>query len=188
MPQSSTAIESDVPWHYREHEFKPGDIVLCKASRFWLRIPLKWATGMEYVHGGIYVGDGLVIDTSVRYKNGASYDHLDDLIDPVPVPISIDDETRERIVAEAHKLVGSPFPGKLPMIVGIVCRLKGDMQKPYDQQPWWVRKMLGEGTLYCVQLPVLAYRRAGVDLIDDDRPEGLVLPRDIAAMVPGGLP
>jgi len=163
---------------------KPGDFFLARASRWWLRTSLGWACRTDLVHSGIYIGNGKTVEASVRFKGGARVCDVTDLHEPQWSTLEIPVVQRIAIIRAARDMVGRPFPSGLAMAVGILRRHRGDITAPYADQPWWVRTLLnGEHTAYCLQVPYYAYRAAGIDLLPDGRPEGLVRPADLLPLV-----
>ena len=163
---------------------KPGDFFLARASRLWLRASLGWACRTDLVHSGIYLGDGLTVEASIRFKGGAQVCRLADLHEPVWSSFDLTARQRDDIIHAALAMRGRPFPSGWAMAVGILRRHRGDITAPYAEQPWWVRTLLnGEHTAYCLQVPYYAYRAAGIDLTPDGRPEGLVRPADLLPLV-----
>ena len=162
-----------------------GDFFMARASKTWIGLSLRYACGQDYVHSGVYIGDGLVIDNSIRYgKRGAQIDRVADLTDPQWSTIDLTGWQRHAIADAAVSMIGRPFPGFVPMAVGVLRRHRGDVTRPYVEQPWWVRQLLnGEHTVYCLQVPYYAYLSAGIDLFPDGRPEGLVRPVDMLPLV-----
>lgn len=162
-----------------EKDAAPGDFILCRATRRWIDEPLRRATGSPWVHGGVFVGDGLVVDSSRMYELGTELDEVANLRDPQFFRVNgLSELDRTRACAEAIKLLGTPFPSWVPFAVAMVVRHRTTVTAPFWSQPWWVRQLLnGSNTVYCLQVIDLAYRNAGIKLFDDGRPEGLVTPR-----------
>lgn len=167
-----------------------GDFCLSQGSAWWIKRSMRWASGTQWIHSAVYVGDGQIVHSSIRY-GGTKLDTLDALIEPhwssLPRTITVLDHWDRKCIANhARSLVGRPFPSLWPQVIGFIRRHGGDPTAPFYEQPAWVRQMLhGTNTLYCLQVPYYAYRLAGIDLLPDGRPEGLVRPVDFQRFVPG---
>lgn len=192
-----------------ESDLKPGTVFVTptygnKLDRFiGAGIRFFTATQDEYGrwhdakvnHTGLYVGDGKLIEAAPGGVRLADWDSYGDdavwAVDGMGTrqvdgslsgPLPLTDEDRARIVAEAKKLLGTPY-GFLD-IVAIAfaqARMKHriDPKKPLHDQPWWVRRIEDRHTIICSQLVDLAHRNAGIRLFADGRIPGLVSPNDI---------
>lgn len=165
---------------------RPGDFFVSKATRRVFGGAMSRACRTSYIHSGIYVGHGDVVHTSDRFPSGAKLDPVRVLVEPQWSDYPLQWWDRERIVDAAYDLIGTPYPSKLPIIVGLVRQHRGDITRPYPEQPWWVRQLLnGEHTAYCQQIVTRAYWMAGIDLFGDGRPADLARPHDLLRFVPG---
>lgn len=172
-------------------EPRPGDFCLSEGSAWWIKASMRWASGTKWIHSAVYVGRGEIVHSSIRY-GGTKLGTLDELIDPHWSDLLHAGEAppdvwaRINIVRHARSLIGRPFPSLWPQVIGFIRRHGGDPTRPFYEQPAWVRQMLhGTNTLYCLQVPYYAYRLAGIDLLPDGRPEGLVRPVDFQRFIPG---
>lgn len=182
-----------------ESDLRPGDVFVTatygnKLDRFiGSSIRFFTATKDEYGrwenakvnHTGLYVGDGQLIEAAPGGARLARWDSYgDNAIWSVNgfKGITLTDESRARIVEQAHELLGTPY-GFLDIVAIAFAQARMrhivDPNKPLNDQPWWVRKIEDRDTLICSQLVDSAYRNAGVHLFEDHRIPGLVSPNDI---------
>lgn len=161
-----------------------GDFFLSRASGRLRGRAIAWAARTPYVHGGIYIGlGGEVVHASSRFDYGAELGSVDELDEPRWSRIELANWQRFAIARAAVDMLGMPFPPVWPWWVGVVRQYRGDITRPRDHQPAWVRALLHPDKAYCLQVITRAYRAAGIELVDDGRPADLVRPTDLLPFV-----
>jgi hypothetical protein len=192
---------------------KPGDFFVSSTgfggnltAKLLSRL-VQWGTDSKVNHAGIYVGviDGVpsVVEAQpggaryapvAQYLSGNSY-----WASPMMVGERSDrapgheDTLRALIVYHAEATVGTPY-GYLDIIAIAIAQRRfekmfGDVidsKHPWDQQPWWVKRLCRKDRLICSQLVDEVYRKSGVHLFDDGRLPQLVSPGDLHQLITGG--
>jgi cell wall-associated NlpC family hydrolase len=161
---------------------------------------VQWGTSSAVNHAGVYVGDGKVIEAQPG-NQGARY---------APVSMYLDagtfwaggaflpGKTREgqringhKVAHQATKMLGTPY-GYLDIVAIAIAQQKFtsvfgidpiNELNPWDEQPWWVKRLARKDRLICSQLVDEAYRLAGIHLFDDGRLSQLVSPGDLHRLI-----
>lgn len=127
--------------------------------------------GAPVQHAYIYAGGGQIVQAM---PGGAELKPLEEANEPVMwstgrVPLT--PLQRMQICYEARELVGTPYSFLDYASIALA---------HYRIRPRWVRDYVAStGHLICSQLVDEVYRRAGVDLFEDDRIPGDVTPGDL---------
>ena len=174
-------------------DYKPGSFFLTTITG-----PAGYAIGLgqalagapsRYQHAGIILdGDGTILEAEpggARIANISEYQGRGVLVCDGPVQqwiqraASTGDPSaelawiRDRIVREARKLVGVPYSPLDYLALALL-----HLHLPSG----WVRhRVQRSGHLICSQLVDAVYQRAGIQLYDDGRLPGDVMPADLAA-------
>jgi hypothetical protein len=164
--------------------YKPGSYFLTQVpgrAGFWIGVGQALAgDASRYGHAGIVVSEaGDVVEAEpggARIGNLSRYAGQPLLISDAPVVLAGGDEaaTRARVVAEARKLLGTPYSPLDYLALALL-----HLHLPLAA---WVRKRVeSSGHLICSALVDRAYRKAGLHLFTDGRLTGDVMPADLAA-------
>jgi len=123
----------------------------------------------RYTHCYVVLDDGTVMagqpggarrDNLSIYENKAAYLQMD-----------LTDEQRSNIVEIAKSLEGTPYGWLNYLAIGLA---------RFNIKPQWLIKYISSNKrLICSQLCDLVYEKAGIQLFNDGRPEGLVTPGDL---------
>lgn len=155
----------------------PGDIGLSRitgVAGFFVSIgQLLLGDASRYTHVFIVVDSTRVL---AAQPGGARYDSLQEYIDEKAVfttgHIPLTQEQRDSIVAEANKLVGTPY-SFLDYLALALHR--------FGVRPKFIEEYVRDsGHMICSQLVDEVYRRAGIHLFKDGRMSQDVTPGDIA--------
>jgi cell wall-associated NlpC family hydrolase len=154
---------------------QPGDFALTKISGITGRAIAAGqylvGDGAPIQHAYVYVGNGEIVQAM---PGGAELIRLEDANEPYVwstgrIPLT----AAERMVISsvARGLVGTPYSFLDYASIALA---------HYRIRPRWVRDFVADSDhLICSQLVDVAYRRAGVQLFDDDRLPGDVTPGDL---------
>lgn len=158
---------------------KAGDIGLTTIGGwlgFWVSLGQHLSgDSSKYTHSYIVLNDetvmaaqpgGARIDKLSDYKNKAIYIQLD-----------LTDEQRATIVGEARKLEGTPYSFLDYLAIGLA---------RFGIKPKWLTDYIkNKGHMICSQLCDEVYRRAGIDLFNDERLPQEVTPGDLLYVLAG---
>lgn len=124
----------------------------------------------RYTHCYVVLDDGTVMagqpggahkDNLSLYASQAAYLQMD-----------LTDEQRQNIVTIAKSLEGTPYGWFNYLAIGLA---------RFNIKPKWLLKYIASNkTMICSQFADVVYERAGIQLFNDGRLEGLVTPGDLA--------
>lgn len=129
----------------------------------------------RYTHAYIVLNDKEVI---AAQPGGARIDKLSDYTNKaIYIQLDLTDEQRLAIVSEARALEGLPY-SFLDYLALSLARL--------GIKPKWLRKYIADtGHMICSQLCDEVYRRAGINLFNDNRLPQEVTPGDLVYVLAG---
>lgn len=121
-------------------------------------------------HAGVYIGKGFIVEAQ---PGGARITRAREYPDAIWSHSKMTVHARLTVIHCALELVGTPYNFLDIAAQGIV-------RVFHWHAPHWALDRLGRSSrLQCAQLVDEAYRRAGIELFTDGRPEGLVAPSDL---------
>jgi hypothetical protein len=131
---------------------------------------IRWFTHSKVNHAAVYVDAGMIVEAQPGGACLTPALHYGTAIWSVP---KFTPQVGYAIANCARDLVGTPY-NFLDIAAQAVVRLFH-----WHAPDWALRRLSTSKRLQCAQLVDEAYRRAGVQLFKDARPEGLVAPSDL---------
>lgn len=160
-------------------EIKPGDIGLTRIGGilgFFVSLGQHLAgDSSRYTHTYIVLDDETVI---AAQPGGARIDKLSDYQNKaIYLQRDLTDEQRATIVSEARALEGIPYSFLDYLAIGLA---------RFGIKPKWLQKYIANtGHMICSQMCDEVYRRAGINLFNDDRLPQEVTPGDLFYVLAG---
>lgn len=186
---------------------KPGDFIVTRTGGRWydraIAWLIRWVTATKVGnrwrdspvnHAALFVGpvsrypEGALVEAR---PGGAAYVSVDAYPDAIwssgrlPGQLTPTGAQRERIVAAAKSMLGTPYGFLDDLAVGLAQRRTRDTFGKWvsvGNPPWWVRRIAGRHTLICSQLVDAANRDGGIEFYPG-RLEGLVTPEDLKELL-----
>lgn len=145
------------------------------AKRSWRTLwrDHKWSYS-KVNHTGIYVGNGKIIEAIGRVRIDPVSFHPNAIWSHFPLT----DAQRHAIAQFSFDQVGKSYNWAGLVAVGLAQERFGRHLKGLARQ-WWVKKLENDGQWFCSQLTDASYAAGGVQLFNDERPNGLVSPQDL---------
>ena len=185
----------------------PGDWIVTRTGGRWhdraIAWLIRWVTATRVGrrwrdstvnHAALFVGpvsrypEGALVEAR---PGGAAYVSLNAYPEAtwssgrLPRRLTPTDAQRERIVAAAKGMLGTPYGFLDDLAVGLAQRrTRATLGKwvSVGRPPWWVRRIASRHTLICSQLVDAAWHDGGIDLYPG-RLEGLVTPEDLEELL-----